>query len=226
MTPAEAASSTAANYQVGSLRSNTSAYFTINALGYASEAKWRVETLFLHEAVPGHHMQIARAAEIEGLHPWRSQANFNIAYAEGWALLRGGSATTSGSTRTRTSGTAICRRNSSRCAARRRHRHPRVQLVARQGDRLHAKQTGGVDRDFAVSEVDRYILESCTGARLSARLLEIRELRARAEKTLGPRFDVKRLPCGARSTTVACRSVVLEKIVGEWIARGGGSNQP
>ena len=86
MTPAEAASSTAANYQVGSLSLGTSGYFTVNALGYASEAKWRVETLFLHEAVPGHHMQIARAAEIEGLHPWRSQASFNAVYAEGWAL--------------------------------------------------------------------------------------------------------------------------------------------
>src|SRR6476659_2542118 len=47
MTPAEAASSTAANYQVGSLALGTSGYFTINALGYESEAKWRVETLFL-----------------------------------------------------------------------------------------------------------------------------------------------------------------------------------
>jgi len=86
MSAAEAASSAAANYQVGSLALGTSAYFTINSLGYASEAKWRTETLFLHEAVPGHHMQLARAAEIEGLHPWRSQASFNIAYAEGWAL--------------------------------------------------------------------------------------------------------------------------------------------
>ena len=49
-----------------------------------------METLFLHEAVPGHHMQVARAAEIEGLHPWRSQANFNIVYAEGWALYAEG----------------------------------------------------------------------------------------------------------------------------------------
>jgi uncharacterized protein (DUF885 family) len=71
-------------------RSAPAGFFTINAQGYASEAKWRVETLFLHEAVPGHHMQVARAAEIDGLHPWRSQANFNIAYAEGLGALRGG----------------------------------------------------------------------------------------------------------------------------------------
>jgi uncharacterized protein (DUF885 family) len=38
MTPAESASSAAANYQVGSLALGTSAYFTINSLGYASEA--------------------------------------------------------------------------------------------------------------------------------------------------------------------------------------------
>ena len=113
MTPAEAASSTAANYQVGSLSLGTSAYFTINALGYASEPTWRVETLFLHEAVPGHHMQIARAAEIEGLHPWRSHASFNVAYVEGWALYAESLGYDLGFFRIPTSATATSRRGSS-----------------------------------------------------------------------------------------------------------------
>ncbi len=86
MTPAEAASSTAANYTPGSLKLGTPGYFTINANGYASEAKWRMETLFLHEAVPGHHMQVARGSEVENLHAWRSSGNWNVGYGEGWAL--------------------------------------------------------------------------------------------------------------------------------------------
>ena len=65
MTLSESASSTAANYMPGSLSLGTSGYFTINALGYKNEATWRTETLFVHEAMPGHHMQIARAAEID-----------------------------------------------------------------------------------------------------------------------------------------------------------------
>ncbi len=86
MTASEAASSTAANYTGGSLALGTSGFFTINALGYANEPTWRVETLFLHEAVPGHHMQIARAAEIDSLHLWRRMVGGNVAYSEGWAL--------------------------------------------------------------------------------------------------------------------------------------------
>jgi uncharacterized protein (DUF885 family) len=113
MTPAESASSTAANYQIGSLELGTPGYFTINALGYRNEARWRVETLFIHEAVPGHHLQGARAAEIEGLHPWRSQASFNIAYGEGWALYAEWLGYDSASSRIRTSAMASSRRSSS-----------------------------------------------------------------------------------------------------------------
>src|SRR5262249_47469484 len=72
MTPAEAASSRAANYQIGSLKLGTSGYFTLDAADYSHQPTWEVETLLMHEAVPGHHMQGARAAEIEGLPLWRT----------------------------------------------------------------------------------------------------------------------------------------------------------
>jgi uncharacterized protein (DUF885 family) len=225
MTPAEGASSTAANYQVGSLALDTSAYFTINALGYANEAKWRVETLFLHEAVPGHHMQIARAAEVEGLHPWRSQANFNPVYAEGWALYAEELGYDIG----------FFADPYQRYGHRQAQLFRAARLVVDTG--IHAYDwprdkaiaymggEGGLDQGFAVSEVDRYF--SNPGQALSYLMgyRKIRELRARAEKLLGARFDLKDFHA-VLIDNGSMPLAVLEKIVDEWIARGGGANAP
>ncbi len=225
MTPAEAASSTAANYQVGSLALGTSSFFTINALGYASEAKWRVETLFLHEAVPGHHMQIARAAEIEGLHPWRSQANFNIAYAEGWALYAEGLGYDLGFYRDPYQHYGNLQAQLFRAARLvvdtgiHAYNWPRDKAIAYMGSE------GGVDRDFAVSEVDRYMSNPAQALGYLLGYRKIRDLRARAEKSLGIRFDVKDFHA-VLIDNGSMPLAVLEKIVDEWIARGGGPNKP
>lgn len=224
MTPAESASSAAANYQVGSLALGTSAYFTINSLGYASEAKWRTETLFLHEAVPGHHMQLARAAEIEGLHPWRSQASFNIAYAEGWALYAESLGYDMGFYKDPYQRYGNLQARLFRAA----------RLVVDTG--IHAynwprdkaidymSRQGGVDQAFAESEVDRYF---STPAQALGYLLgyhKMGELRARAEAALRARFNVKDFHAAVIDNG-SMPLAVLDKLVDEWIAAGGGRTQ-
>jgi uncharacterized protein (DUF885 family) len=224
MTPAESASSAAANYQVGSLALGTSAYFTINSLGYASEAKWRTETLFLHEAVPGHHMQLARAAEIEGLHPWRSQASFNIAYAEGWALYAESLGYDMGFYKDPYQRYGNLQARLFRAARLvvdtgiHADNWPRDKAIA------YMSHQGGVDQAFAESEVDRYF---STPAQALGYLLgyhKMRELRTRSERSLGASFDVKDFHAAVIDNG-SMPLAVLDKLVDEWIAAGGGRPQ-
>jgi uncharacterized protein (DUF885 family) len=217
MTPAEAASSTAANYQVGSLKLGTSGFFTINALGHSHEAKWRMETLFLHEAVPGHHLQNARAAEIEGLHPWRSQASYNIAYGEGWALYAERLGYDMGFFKDPYQRYGNLQAQLFRAA----------RLVVDTG--IHAYQwprdkaikymqaQGGVEPGYSVSEVDRYFSNPAQALGYLLGFHKMLELRARAERALGPRFDAKDF----HAVVVDNGSMplaVLEKVVDDWIA--------
>jgi uncharacterized protein (DUF885 family) len=225
MTPAESASSTAANYQIGSLALGTSGYFTINALGYASEAKWRTETLFLHEAVPGHHMQGARAAEIEGLHPWRSQASSNIAYSEGWALYAESLGYEMGLYKDPYQRYGNLQMRLFRAARLvvdtgiHAYNWPRDKAIAYMG------QQGGVDQKFAESEVDRYFSNPAQALGYLLGFHKIRELRARAETALDARFNVKDFHAVVLDNG-SMPLAVLEKLVDEWIAGGGGRTQP
>jgi uncharacterized protein (DUF885 family) len=223
MTAAESASSTAANYTVGSLKLGTPGYFTINAPGFSSEAKWRMETLFLHEAVPGHHMQVARAEEIEGLHPWRSSGNWNVGYGEGWALYAERLGHDIGMFRDPYQRYGNLQAQLFRAARLvvdtgiHHYGWPRAKAIE------YMSGQGGVDHEFSVSEVDRYFSNPAQALGYLMGLHKFLQLRARAEKALGSRFNAKDFHAVCidnGSITLA----VLEKLVDEWIAataRGG-----
>ncbi|MDQ1403328.1 MAG: hypothetical protein QOG03_1644 [Actinomycetota bacterium] len=79
-------SQTTAYYLPGSPEAHRPAWYFANTYDLTSRPIWEMEALTLHEAVPGHHLQIALAQEIEDL-PWfrRSWSAFT-AYTEGWGL--------------------------------------------------------------------------------------------------------------------------------------------
>lgn len=80
-----AASAPRAQYNSGSPQAGRPGWFVANTFDLSSSQKWDMETLTLHEAVPGHHFQIALAQEIEGLPEFRRHGHFT-AFIEGWAL--------------------------------------------------------------------------------------------------------------------------------------------
>jgi len=150
---------------------------------------WDIDVVAFHEAVPGHHLQSARAAEIQGLHPWRSQASFDIAYGEGWALYAEWLGYELGFFKDPYQRYGQLQAQLFRAARLvtdtgiHAFNWPRDKAIAYMGGQ------GGVDQDFAVSEVDRYFSNPSQALGYMMGYLKIRELRARAEKALGPRFD-------------------------------------
>ncbi len=59
--------------------------YYINTLDMRAQAIWEMETLAHHEAIPGHHMQIAIAQELENMPKFRKFGGYT-AYGEGWGL--------------------------------------------------------------------------------------------------------------------------------------------
>lgn len=72
-------------YSAPSLKGNRPGIYYVNLYKMADNPKYKVEALTYHEAIPGHHMQIAIANELEGLPTFRKTSGFT-AYVEGWGL--------------------------------------------------------------------------------------------------------------------------------------------
>ncbi len=84
--PAFAApSSPNAYYYYGSIRSGVSGTFMVNTYRLDQRPRYEMVALALHEAVPGHHLQLALADELEGVHPFRTLLEHTV-FVEGWAL--------------------------------------------------------------------------------------------------------------------------------------------
>jgi uncharacterized protein (DUF885 family) len=68
---------TAEHYTRGAADGSRAGYFNANVLTGATRRKYEMEALLLHEAVPGHHLQIARAQELKELPEFRRTAFYS-----------------------------------------------------------------------------------------------------------------------------------------------------
>jgi len=78
--------SAAAFYEQPSADGSRPGTYYINTLDMKGLPIWEMETLAHHEAIPGHHMQIAIAQELTGIPRFRTFTSGYTAYVEGWAL--------------------------------------------------------------------------------------------------------------------------------------------
>lgn len=208
--------SAGAYYMSGSLEANRPGVFYVNTYDLPSRTTPGMESLFLHEAIPGHHYQISLAQETPSI-PNFLRFGGNNAYAEGWGLY----AETLG----RDLGllTDPYQRFGKLDAEMMRA----MRLVVDTG--IHAKgwtrdeaikymmDNSAMSRTDATAEVERYI--AIPGQALAYKIgqLTISRLRAEAEKELGAKFDVRAFHDQVLNTG-ALPMKVLEAKIRAWIA--------
>lgn len=195
-------------------------WFNAAASGFARKPTWSMATLTAHEAVPGHHLQIARQIELKGLPDFRRSGGYT-AYSEGWALYA------------ETLGLEIGLYDDP--AVRFGHLQAQAfraaRLVVDTG--IHALgwnrqqaidfmvERTGLHRDFVTSEIDRYTSTPAQALAYMLGQLKIQELRERAKTALGPKFDLRRFH-NAVIDQGAMPLDTLEREIDGWIAAQRG----
>ncbi|HEY4594829.1 MAG TPA: DUF885 domain-containing protein, partial [Thermoanaerobaculia bacterium] len=209
-------SQTTAYYEEGSLAAGRPGEFNANTYDLKSRPKWEMEALTSHEAVPGHHLQLALAQELEGIPQWRKYDDYT-AFVEGWGLYAESLGSEIG----------LYQDPYSRFGQLTYEMWRAIRLVVDTG--LHVK---GWTRQQAIDyckansarteheievEIDRYIVWPGGAVCYKIGELKIKELRAYARKELGPRFDLRAFHdrlLGHGQLPLA----LLEKSVRAWVA--------
>lgn len=205
----------APHYIRGAIDGSRAGYFEANVNNLAAWPRWTMDALFLHEAVPGHHLQIARAQEIQALPKIRRDYN-NSGYAEGWALYAEGLGKDLG----------LYADPYSRFGRLTQEAHRASRLVVDTGlhtldwsrDQAieHLIEHGQLERGFAEAEVDRYLVWPGQATAYKIGELRILALRERARAALGPRFDIRRFH-NAVIDHGGLPLTVLDQVIDEWI---------
>ena len=165
-------------------------FYFVNTYDLPSRPLYEVEALSFHEAVPGHHLQLALQQELEGLPAFRQNSSFTV-FVEGWALYSEWLALEMGFYQDPYSNFGRLTYEMWRA----------LRLVVDTG--IHAK---GWTRQQAIdymaansaltllnirNEVDRYIFWPGQALAYKIGELKIKELRRRAEEKLGDDFDIR-----------------------------------
>ena len=210
----------AGSYQGGTPDGKRPGIFYYNAYDLPSRSNYGVETLYLHEAVPGHHFQISLAQENEKL-PAFQRFGGNTAFAEGWGLYAESLGPELGMF---TDPYQLQGRYEDEMLR-------ALRLVVDTG--IHSKGWGrdqaidymlansSMSRTDAVIEVERYIAIPSQALAYKIGQLTISRLRAKAQAALGSKFDIKAFHAQVLMTG-ALPLAVLEAKIDRWIAGQGG----
>ena len=204
------------SYQQGTPDGSRPGTFYFNAYDLPSRTTSGMTTLYLHEGAPGHHFQISLAQENDKL-PAFMRFGGNTAYVEGWALY----AETLGYDM------GLFKDPYQRFGTLSDEMLRAMRLVVDTG--LHSKgwtrdqsieymlANSDMGRTDATAEVERYIAIPSQALAYKIGALTIQKLKAKAQKELGAKFDVREFHNQVLNTG-ALPLAVLEKKIDSWIA--------
>jgi len=183
-------SQTTAYYQRGSVKAGRPGNFYANTYALNTRPRWEMEALTLHEAVPGHHLQIALQDELEDV-PWFRRVARYTAFSEGWGLYSESLGVEMG----------FYKDPYSKFGQLTYEMWRAIRLVVDTGmhqmgwTRQQAidyfmKNAGKQEHDVIV-EIDRYIVWPGQALAYKIGELKIKELRAYATDELGDAFDIR-----------------------------------
>ncbi|OYQ34515.1 hypothetical protein CHU95_10860 [Niveispirillum lacus] len=211
---------TSGRYHPGSPEQGVAGGLMINTSHLSMRPLYELPALVAHEGVPGHHLQIALAQELQGVPQFRRQEDIT-AYIEGWALYTEQLVAEMGLYTTPYERFGMLSMEMWRAC----------RLIMDVG--IHWKNMGREEaasclRDNSAlaekniqSETDRYI--GWPGQALGYKIgqLTISDLRARAEKTLGQNFDIRQFHALVLNDGPMPMTMLAQRI-DAWIAAGGG----
>jgi uncharacterized protein (DUF885 family) len=204
-----------AYYQAGTPDGSRPGVFYINTGDLPTRTSLRVTALYLHEALPGHHLQGSLAQEAIELPPLLRHT-WNVGYGEGWGLYAEWLGHELG----------LYDDPLQHFGALDMEMFRAVRLVADTG--LHAKGWSAartvdymaahtsLERSFIEQEVDRYIAWPGQATAYKLGELQIRQSRSAAERALGARFDIRAFHSQVLDTG-AVPLAVLKMKIDEWI---------
>jgi uncharacterized protein (DUF885 family) len=219
--PVDAGADAPGTYSAGAADGSTPGWFDANVAAPAQRPRWDMTPLFLHEAVPGHHLQAARAHELVQLPLFRRTSGLD-AYTEGWALYAEDLGDDLG----------LYAEPAARYGWLHAQAWRAARLVVDTG--IHAlgwTRTQAVDyladsadvpRTDAEAEVDRDIVRPAQGLGCKLGELQMLKLRQAARDALGERFDLRAFDQELVDHG-ALPLPVLERVITAWIARVGGT---
>ena len=203
-------------YQSPSLDGSRPGVFYANLYDIKQTPKFGMRTLTFHEAVPGHHFQIALNLENEDLTLYRRLGYRTSAFTEGWALYSEQLAVEVGMTKDLYDELGVLQSEMFRANRLVVDTGLHYKKWTREKAMEYMKKTTGMSDTEVRVEIERYIVWPAQATSYKMGMLKILELRDRAINKMGDKFDLKKFHSLVLNQGIV-PLFILEDLIDEWI---------